>query len=81
MKLRFFFFFLINCLLLHPYHIYENPKQNDETFKKYWTWNSYYNMKSKDLYFIGIKKGATNEPVINVPNYKSDKVLDNKKYI
>jgi hypothetical protein len=45
------------------------------------SWNSYYNMKSKDLYFIGIKKGATNEPVINVPNYKSDKVLDNKKYI
>lgn len=45
------------------------------------SWNSYYNMKSKDLYFIGIKKGATNEPVINVPNYICKKVLNNKNQI
>jgi len=50
--------------------------------KNFVSWNSYYNYKSKDLYFVGIKKDHTNEDnMLLVPNYISDCVLDNKKKI
>jgi hypothetical protein len=49
--------------------------------EKFISWNSYYNLKSKDLYFIGIKKGTTNVPIAQVPDYISDKVFNNKMKI
>lgn len=49
--------------------------------EKFISWNSYYNLKSKDLYFIGIKKGTTNGPITQVPDYISDKVFNNKMKI
>lgn len=45
------------------------------------SWNSYYNPKSKDLYFIGIKKGTLEGKIKEVPNYIADKVLNNKMKI
>lgn len=45
------------------------------------SWNSYYNMKSKDLYFIGIKKGSTDGVITSIPEYISKKVFNNKKKI
>jgi SAM-dependent methyltransferase len=49
--------------------------------KSFISWNSYYNIKSKDLYFIGIKKGPTEGAITCVPNYISVKVLNNKEKI
>ena len=45
------------------------------------SWNSYYNYKSKDLYFVGIKKGINNDIVLKIPEYIADGVLDNKTRI
>jgi SAM-dependent methyltransferase len=42
-------------------------------------WNSYYNKKSKDLYFVGIKKGNTNIKIV-IPEYSSKHVINNKKF-
>jgi SAM-dependent methyltransferase len=45
------------------------------------SWNSYYNFKSKDLYFIGIKKGSGDVAITNIPHYISNKVINNKEKI
>jgi len=48
----------------------------DENFL---AWNSYYNNKSKDLYFVGIKKSNTHIKVV-IPEYISEHVLNNKHF-
>jgi SAM-dependent methyltransferase len=48
----------------------------DENFL---AWNSYYNKKSKDLYFVGIKKSNTHIKVV-IPEYISEHVLNNKNF-
>jgi len=37
------------------------------------SWNSYYNSSSKDLYFVGIKKGSTH---VVLPTYKGRSIID-----
>jgi len=37
------------------------------------SWNSYYNSSSKDLYFVGIKKGSTH---VVLPKYKGAYIID-----
>jgi len=37
------------------------------------SWNSYYNSSSKDLYFVGIKKGSAQ---ITLPKYKGRSIID-----
>ena len=49
--------------------------------KNFISWNSYYNYKSKDLYFVGIKKGITENIVKKIPDYISNNVLNNKSKI
>ena len=39
-------------------------------------WNTYYNAKSKDLYFIGIKKGLTDYGNYKLPEYKNNAVIN-----
>lgn len=41
-------------------------------------WNSYYNSESKDLYFVGIKKGSEFNDKLKIPEYKCKYVHNNK---
>jgi len=46
------------------------------------SWNSYYNVKSKDLYFVGIKKSELDSNgKLTIPEYNGKGVLNNKTKI
>lgn len=46
----------------------------------FYVWNTYYNCESKDLYFLGIKRGD-NEPKIILPEYVKDYVINTSSNI
>jgi SAM-dependent methyltransferase len=50
--------------------------------KNFISWNSYYNVKSKDLYFVGIKKSELDSNIkLTIPEYNKKSVLNNKTKI
>jgi SAM-dependent methyltransferase len=48
---------------------------------KFSYWNSYYNFKSKDLYFIGIKNNEGLKIQYKIPEYIDEHTINNKKNI